>query len=55
MSDFLPYELIQHIDAFGKGLSEWEVNFIADLVDHERFVYTDKMIEVIERIYKEKT
>jgi hypothetical protein len=37
---FEPEVLVEHIDSFGKGLSEWEINFIADMMDNppERYV-----------------
>ena len=51
---FDPQVLVEHIDGFGKKLSEWEVNFIAKLMDHPPEHYSDKQIEIIERIYDEK-
>jgi len=53
-SDFDPKVLVEHIDAFGKKLSEWEVNFISNLMDHPPKVYTPKVVEIINRIYDEK-
>lgn len=46
--------LVEHIDSFGKGLSEWEVNFIANLKDHPPVKYSDKQRQIVERIYYEK-
>jgi len=46
--------LVEHIDTFGKGLTEWEVNFIANLLDHPPRRYSANQIEVINRIYDEK-
>ena len=49
------YDLILHIDEHGKGLTEWERDFISDHVDNRRFVYTEKQRNIIKRIYDEKT
>lgn len=49
-----PQVLVEHIDSFGKGLSEWEVNFIADMIDCPPEVYSDKQVAIIERIYDAK-
>lgn len=54
MTDFDPKVLVEHIDAFGKNLSEWEVNFIANLIDKPPKNYSSKVIEIINRIYDEK-
>jgi len=50
-----PYLYVQHIDTFGKNLSVWEINFIADLLDNPSERYTEKQIDIITRIYDEKT
>jgi len=55
MSEFDPKVLVEHIDAFGKKLTEWEVNFIADMIDNPPEKYSQKQIEIINRIYDEKT
>jgi hypothetical protein len=54
MAEFEPKVLVEHIDSFGKHLTAWERNFIADLIDNPPEVYTDPMIKVINRIYDEK-
>ena len=54
MTEFEPQVLVEHIDTFGKRLTEWEVNFIADLMDNPPKVYSPKQIEIIKRIYDEK-
>jgi len=51
---FDPQVLVEHIDSFGKKLSEWEVNFIANMMDRPPETITPKQIEIIERIYDEK-
>jgi hypothetical protein len=51
---FDPRVLVEHIDTFGKNLNEWEIKFIADLVDHPERQITPKMEEIINRIYDEK-
>lgn len=55
MDDFEPAVLVKHIDMFGKGLSEWEVNFIADMIDDPPEHYSEKQKAIITRIYDEKT
>jgi len=54
MTDFEPQILVEHIDVFGKKLTEWEINFIANLMDNPPKVYSPKQIEIINRIYDEK-
>ena len=51
---FDPRLLVEHIDILGKGLSEWEVNFIAKLIENPPKVYSEKVIGIINRIYDEK-
>ena len=55
MADFDTTILVEHIDSFGKGLTDWEVNFIADMMDSPPQEFSDKQIEIINRIYDEKT
>ena len=52
--EFSPKVLVEHIDLFGKGLTEWEVNFIANMIDNPPQTYSEKQIEIINRIYDEK-
>jgi len=54
MADFDPRLLVEHIDTFGKKLTEWEVRFIAGLIDNPNKQITPKMEEIINRIYDEK-
>ena len=54
MSKFDPQVLVEHIDSFGKGLSKWEIKFIAGLIDNPPEKFSPKRIEIIERIYDEK-
>ena len=54
MSEFDPKVLVEHIDSFGKKLTKWEVDFIADLIDNPPEEYSEKQIEVINRIYDQK-
>ena len=53
-TEFDPKILVEHIDSFGKGLSEWEINFIADMMDNPPESYSKKQIEIINRIYDKK-
>ena len=52
--DFEPQVLVEHIDSFGKRLSEWEIKFIADMIDNPPEEYSPKQIKVIHRIYNNK-
>ncbi len=54
MAEFDPKVLVEHIDSFGKGLNDWEVKFIAGLIDHPPPHYSEKQIKIINRIYDEK-
>ena len=54
MADFEPRVLVEHIDAFGTHLDDWEIKFISDLIDHPEKMITPKMYEIINRIYDEK-
>ena len=54
MSEFDPKVLVEHIDSFGKGLTDWEIGFIADMMDNPPDEYTEPMIVVINRIYDHK-
>ena len=53
-TEFDPKILVEHIDSFGKKLSEWEINFIADMMDNPPESYSKKQIEIINRIYDQK-
>lgn len=46
--------LVEHIDLFGKKLSQWEIDFIANLIDNPPKRYSSKIIKIINRIYNEK-
>jgi len=54
MTDFDPQVLVEHIDAFGKNLSDWEKARIIEWMDNPPKEYSPKQIAVIERIYGEK-
>ena len=54
MTEYDPAVLVEHIDSFGKGLSKWEINFIADLIDNPPKKYSKKQVKIINRIYDEK-
>ena len=51
---FDPKLLVLHIDSFGKDLTEWEIKFIANMIDSPPPVCSEKQIELINRIYDEK-
>ena len=46
--------LVEHIDIFGKGLSDWEKDFIANLIDNPPQGHSPRQIKIIHRIYDEK-
>lgn len=46
-----PKVLVEHIDSFAHGLSEWEIKFIGDLIDNPPDKYSEKQVMVINRIY----
>ena len=49
-------ELINKIFEFGRGLNEWETNFIEDMFNKSKYYkFSEKQIEIIDRIYTEKT
>ena len=54
IEDFDPKVLVEHIDSFGHGLNEWEVNFIANMLDNPPKTYSEKQVEIINRIYDQK-
>ena len=43
---------VEHIDEFGKGLTDWEKNFIEDMLDEDS--PSDPKIKVVQRIYDQK-
>ena len=49
-----PSVYVEHIDSFGKKLSDWEIKFIASLIDCPPAEYSEKQIKIITRIYDEK-
>lgn len=46
--------LVDHIDEFGKKLTDWEKKFISSLKENPPKEFSEKQITVIERIYDEK-
>ena len=52
--EFDPKVLVEHIDSFGHSLSDWEIKFIADLIDNPPEIYSEKRIVIINRIYDQK-
>ena len=47
-------KIVEHIDSFGKGLTAWEIKFIADLLDNPPEVFSPKQIAFINRLYDTK-
>ena len=46
--------LITAIDDEGVGLTAWEINFIADMIDRSPEYLSAKQVAIIERIYDER-
>ena len=44
-------DLLQEIDEDGEDLSEWEIAFIADLIDNDCTVFSDRQEQRIVRIH----
>lgn len=54
MSDDELVKMVQEIDERGTGLTDWEREFIADQVDEDRKLFTNRQAEVIRRIHEER-
>lgn len=52
------YEMLQEIDSFGEGLTEWEIEFVENLVTRYEQVgdsiFTGPTVEKLEQIYDER-
>ena len=46
--------MIEEIDEFGQDLTEWEVRFIADLIDRYVTAFSSGQAKQIERIHEER-
>ena len=44
-------EMVEEIDEQAEGLTNWEVEFIAGIIDGDVRGFSDKQVEVIEGIY----
>ena len=49
-----PQVYIEHIDSFGKNLTDWEKGFIANMIDSPPVRFSQKQIDIITCIYDEK-
>lgn len=47
-------KLLARVDKYGKNLSTWEVDFVAGLVDNPPHTPSQKQIDILKRIDKEK-
>lgn len=45
---------LQRVDRYGKGLTEWEINFVAGLIDNPPATPSAKQVEILKRIDREK-
>ena len=53
-NNFEVRDIVEYIDRYGKHLTDWEVKFIADLIDNPNGYVSPKMKAVINRLYNEK-
>lgn len=47
-------KLLTRVDTYGKGLTEWEINFVSSLIDDPPDHPSKKQIDILKRIDKEK-
>lgn len=47
-------DCVTEIDVCGEGLTEWEVEFIASLIDNPPDEVTEKQEQIITRIYSQR-
>lgn len=47
-------ELVQIIDREGEDLTEWEIEFIASIIDEDIQQFTRKQAAIVRRIHKER-
>lgn len=46
--------LVRAIDEDGKGLTDWEVNFISEMIDRDVRHFSSKQADKIRKIYDER-
>jgi len=46
--------MVLDIDDYGVDLTEWEINFIADLIDNPPVTFSEEQINTIEKIYLQR-
>jgi hypothetical protein len=47
-------ERVRVIDNDGENLIDWEIDFIANLIDNPPSYYSEKQEDIIERIYRQR-
>lgn len=47
-------KMLTRVDKFGKGLSPWEIEFVAGLIDNPPHTPSEKQIAILKRIDDEK-
>ncbi len=47
-------KLLERVDKFGRGLTGWEIDFVANLIDNPPRVPTKKQIDILKRIDQQK-
>lgn len=47
-------KLLTQVDKYGKGLTDWEVDFVAGLIDNPPQTPSRRQIEILKRIDREK-
>ena len=45
---------IRKIDQDGEGLTSWEIDFIASFIDNPPRSFTQKQIEIVDRIWNQR-
>lgn len=47
-------KMLTRVDKYGKGLSQWEIDFVAGLIDNPPHTPSEKQIAILKRIDNEK-
>lgn len=47
-------KLLTRVDRYGKGLSQWEIDFVAGLIDNPPHTPSERQIAILKRINDEK-
>ena len=47
-------KMLTRVDKYGKGLTDWEVDFVAGLIDNPPHTPSEKQIAILKRIDEQK-